>query len=244
MSTHDVVRGASVLVTGANRGLGQALVEEALWRGASRVYAASRRPVPVHPDSRVTPVILDVTDAAQIKRVAGSIPSLDVLVNNAGVGTYETEIDEASVRAHLGVNLIGPLNLTRALAPQLTASGGVVVNVSSIAAVAALPVMPAYSISKAAGLSMTQSQRALLAGVGIRVHAVLAGPLDTDMSRDLPIEKAAPAAVARAIFDGVDREQDEIFPDVLSASLAEAWRGGLAKMLERENAGYIDGAVA
>jgi NAD(P)-dependent dehydrogenase (short-subunit alcohol dehydrogenase family) len=153
-------------------------------------------------------------------------------------------IDEASVQAHLEVNLIGPLNLTRALTPQLAASGGVVVNVSSIAAIAALPVMPAYSISKAAALSMTQSQRALLAGVGIRVHAVLAGPIDTDMSRDLPIEKAAPADVARAIFDGLDLEQEEIFPDVLSASLATAWRGGMVKMLEQENAGYVNGAAA
>jgi NAD(P)-dependent dehydrogenase (short-subunit alcohol dehydrogenase family) len=244
MSTNDVVRGASVLVTGTNRGLGQALVEEALRRGAARVYAASRRPMAAHRDSRVTPVTLDVTDARQIKDVARSIPSLDVLVNNAGVGTYETEIDDARVQAHLAVNLVGPLNLTRALTPQLTATRGVVVNVSSIAAVAALPLMPAYSISKAAALSMTQSQRALLAGVGIRVHAVLAGPLDTDMSRDLPIEKAAPVDVARAIFDGVDLEQEEIFPDVLSASLAEAWRGGMVKMLEQENAGYVNGAVA
>jgi NAD(P)-dependent dehydrogenase (short-subunit alcohol dehydrogenase family) len=187
---------------------------------------------------------LDVTDAAQIQDVADSIPSLDVLVNNAGLGAYETELDEASVRAHLGVNLIGPLNLTQALLAQLTAAPGVVVNVSSIAALAALPVMPAYSISKAAALSMTQSQRALLAGAGIRVHAVLAGPIDTDMSRDLPIEKAAPADVARAIFDGVDLGHEEIFPDALSASLAEGWRGGLAKMLELQNAGYVNGAVA
>jgi len=244
MSTHAVVRGASLLVTGANRGLGKALVEEALRRGATRVYAASRRPVAAHPDPRVTPLALDVTDAVQIQDVAESIPSLDVLVNNAGLGAYETELDEASVRAHLGVNLIGPLNLTQALLPQLTAAPGVVVNVSSIAALAALPVMPAYSISKAAALSMTQSQRALLAGAGIRVHAVLAGPIDTDMSRDLPIEKAAPADVARAIFDGVDLGHEEIFPDALSASLAEGWRGGLAKMLELQNAGYVNGAVA
>jgi len=244
MSTNDVVRGASVLITGTNRGLGKALVEEALRRGAARVYAASRRPTTAHPDRRVIPLGLDVTDVAQIEDVAASIPRLDVLVNNAGVGTHEGEIDETSVRAHLAVNLIGPLNLTRALTPHLTATGGAVVNVSSIAAVAALPVMPAYSISKAAALSMTQSQRALLAGAGIRVHAVLAGPLDTDMSRHLPIAKAAPADVARAIFDGVDLEQEEIFPDALSASLAEAWRSGLVKMLEQQNAGYVNGAVA
>jgi NAD(P)-dependent dehydrogenase (short-subunit alcohol dehydrogenase family) len=244
MSTRDVVRGANVLVTGANRGLGKALVEEALRRGAAGVYASSRRPLASHPDPRITQLFLDVTSAAQIQAVADSIPTLDVLVNNAGVGSYEMEIDDASVRAHLGVNLLGPLNLTRALVPQLTATGGAVVNISSIAAVAALPVMPAYSISKAAALSMTQSQRALLAGVGVRVHAVLAGPMDTDMSRHVPIQKAAPADVARAIFDGVDLGEEEIFPDVLSASVAGAWRSGVAKMLERENAGYVNGAVA
>jgi short-subunit dehydrogenase len=92
--------------------------------------------------------------------------------------------------------------------------------------------MPAYSISKAAAFNLTQAQRALLAGRGVTVHAVVAGPVDTDMSRDLDIPKASPQSVARAIFDGVEQGEDEIFPDPMSQSVAESWRSGAIKALE------------
>ena len=106
----------------------------------------------------------------------------------------------------------------------------------SLAAVAALPVMPAYSISKAAAFSLSQSQRALFARQGVTVHAVLNGPADTDMSRDLDVPKASPASVARAILDGVEHGEEEIFPDAMSASIAGAWRSGALKTLEVQNA--------
>ena len=107
-------------------------------------------------------------------------------------------------------------------------------------AFAALPVIPAYSISKAAAFSLTQSLRALLAGQGVSVHAVLAGPVDTDMSRDLDIPKASPETVAQAIFDGVQNGEEEIFPDPMSQSMAESWRTGAAKSLERQFAALAD----
>jgi short-subunit dehydrogenase len=110
--------------------------------------------------------------------------------------------------------------------------------------VAAVPIMPAYSISKAAALSLTQSMRALLTGQGVRVHAVLSGPVDTDMSRVLDIPKATPESVARAIFDGVQNGEEEIFPDALSESVAEGWRGGVVKALERQNAALLEAASA
>jgi NAD(P)-dependent dehydrogenase (short-subunit alcohol dehydrogenase family) len=99
-----------------------------------------------------------------------------------------------------------------------------------------LPLTPAYSASKAAAFSLTQSLRALLAGQGVRVHAVLTGPVDTDMTRSLDIPKASPASVARAIFDGVENGEEDIFPDPMSALLADGWRDGVAKALERQNA--------
>jgi short-subunit dehydrogenase len=114
-----------------------------------------------------------------------------------------------------------------------------IVNVLSVTAWAALPVIPAYSISKAAAFSLSQSLRALLAGRGVRVHAVLTGPVDTDMSRGLDIPKASPESVARAIFDGVENGEEEIFPDPISASMAESWRGGAAKALERQYAALV-----
>jgi NAD(P)-dependent dehydrogenase (short-subunit alcohol dehydrogenase family) len=242
MSTPDTtIANRTVLVTGANRGIGRALVDEALRRGARRVYAGTRQPF-AHPDGRVTTVALDVTDAAQIRAAAERADALDVLINNAGVATYDDLGDRATLERHLAVNLLGPHAVTQAFLPHLTRSRGAVVNVLSVAALASLPVMPAYSISKAAAFSLTQSLRALLASRGVRVHAVLTGPVDTDMIRDLDVPKAAPAAVARAIFDGLAGGAEEIFPDPLSASLAPSWSAGAIKTLERGNATLLAAA--
>ena len=199
------------------------------------MYAGTRRPL-VHPDKRVTPLTLDVTDPAQVQRAAEEVGSLDILFNNAGVALPAELSDRAALERHLAVNLFGTWAVTEAFLPQLTRTGGAVVNVVSLAAV---PVLPAYSISKAAGFSLSQSLRALLAGRGVSVHAVMAGPIDTDMVRDLDIPKTSPEAVARGIFDGVERGEEEIFPDPMSETMAESWRTGAAKALERQNAALL-----
>jgi NAD(P)-dependent dehydrogenase (short-subunit alcohol dehydrogenase family) len=231
----------AVLVTGANRGIGQALVEEALRRGAKRVYAGTRQPW-VHSDERVTPVTLDVTNAAQIQAAVDSVESLDLLVNNAGIDLHGELSDRAALERHIAVNLLGTYDVTQALLPLLIRSRGAIVNVLSVAALAALPFTPTYSISKAAAFSLSQALRALLAGRGVRVHAVLAGPVETDMTRSLDIPKASPESVARAIFDGAEMGEEEIFPDPLSASMAESWRSGAAKALERQFAAFVSAA--
>jgi NAD(P)-dependent dehydrogenase (short-subunit alcohol dehydrogenase family) len=237
MST-TTISGKSVLVTGANRGLGLALVDEAVRRGASRVYAASRQPF-AHPDDRVTPVIMDVTDWAQIKRAVESVESLDILINNAGLSLPDDLSSRAAFEQHFDVNVYGPLMVTQALLPSLTQSRGQIVNVVSIGAFAALPILPAYSASKAAAFSVTQSLRALLAGRGVKVLAVLPGPIDTEMIRDLPIPKTPPESVAQVIFDGLENGDEEIFPAPFSQMLAESWHTGAAKELERQNAALI-----
>src|SRR2546423_11945039 len=107
-------------------------------------------------------------------------------------------------------------------------------------ALAPVPLTPAYAISKAAAFNLTQSLRALLAGRGVGVHAVLTGPTDTDMTRGFDIPKASPRSVARAIFDGVENGEEDIFPDPMSASMAESWRSGAAKTPERQNAGLVE----
>jgi NAD(P)-dependent dehydrogenase (short-subunit alcohol dehydrogenase family) len=233
----------AVLVTGANRGIGQALVDEALRRGAQRVYAGTRQPLP-HADGRVTPLTLDITNSEQIQRAVEMVDSLDILINNAGVALYDDLSDRAALDQHLAVNLFGTYGVTQAFLPLLTRSRGAIVNNLSVNGVAPLPVIPAYSISKAAAFSLTQSLRALLAGRGVKVHAVLTGPVDTDMTRGFDIPKASPESVARAIFDGVENGEDEIFPDPLSASLADSWRSGAAKALERQFAALAEGAIA
>jgi NAD(P)-dependent dehydrogenase (short-subunit alcohol dehydrogenase family) len=229
MST-DPIANRTVLITGTNRGIGRALVEEALRRGAGHVYAGTRVPL-THKDHRVTYLSLDVTDQAQIEAAAKTVDSLDVLVNNAGLAAYDDLGDRAVLEQHLAVNLFGPHAVTTAFLPQLIDAQGAVVNVLSVAALASLPMIPAYSISKA--------QRALLAPRGVRVHAVLTGPTDTDMSRDLDVPKASPASVAQAIFDGVGAGDEEIFPDPLSAMLAPSWADGSVKALERQNAALL-----
>ncbi len=228
----------TVLVTGANRGIGQAPVEEALRRGAARVYAGTRQPL-THADRRVRALTLDVLDAAQIRAGVEEIESLDILINNAGVALYDDLNDRSLLERHLAVNFFGPYEVTQAFLPMLTQSGGAIVNNVSVMALAPLPFTPAYAISKAAAFNWTQSMRALLAGQGVRVHAVLTGPTDTDMTRGFEIPKATPQSVARAIFEGVENGEEDIFPDPMSATLKESWRTGAVKAFERESAALV-----
>ena len=232
------IAGSTVLVTGANRGIGRALVEEASRRGAKRMYAGGRHPF-AHPDRRVTVLRLDVTDAAQVNAAAARVESLDILINNAGIALYDDLSDRAVIEQHLAVNLFGMYGMTQAFLPSLIRSRGAIVNNVSLKALAPLPLTPAYAISKAAAFNLTQSLRALLAGRGVRVHAVLTGPTDTDMTRGFEIPKAAPESVARAILDGVEKGEEDIFPDPMSGSVAESWLGGPAKALERAQALFV-----
>jgi len=229
------LEGKAILVTGANRGIGQALVTEALRRGAARVYAGTRQPY-AHPDPRVTVLPLDITNQEQVRAAAAQVESLDVLVNNAGIFEFDDLSDRDALERHLAVNLFGTYRVIQAFLPSLVASGGVIVNNVSIAALAPIPLTPAYSLSKAAAFSLTQSLRMLLAGRGVRVHAVLTGPVDTDMVRDLDIPKAPPQSVAQGILEAVEKGEEDIFPDPLSAALADAWQTGPDKALERQNA--------
>jgi NAD(P)-dependent dehydrogenase (short-subunit alcohol dehydrogenase family) len=229
------IEGKTALVTGSNRGIGQALIEEALRRGAKRVYAGTRRPL-AHPDPRVTSVTLDVTDQGQIEAAVETVDSLDLLMNDAGLALYDDLTDRAALEQSLAVNLFGPWRVTQAFLPLLTESRGAIVNNVSMMALAPLPLTPAYAVSKAAAFNLTQSLRALLAGRGVQVHAVLTGPTDTDMTRGFEIPKASPESVARAIFEGVEAGDEDIFPDPMSASLADSWRNGAVKAFERESA--------
>jgi NAD(P)-dependent dehydrogenase (short-subunit alcohol dehydrogenase family) len=227
----------TVLVTGANRGLGRALVTEALNRGARRVYAAARRPS-AHPDERVTPLVLDVTSAAQIRDAAGQTASIDVLVNNAGLALYEELGDRAALERQIAVNLLGTYDVTLAFLPSLIRARGAIVHISSLAAWGAIPAAPGYSMTKAAAFSLSQVLRADLARHGVRVHAATLGPVDTEMSAALDIPKSSPESVASGVFEGVEKDEDDIFPDPLSQTIADGWRGGAVKALELQNAQF------
>jgi NAD(P)-dependent dehydrogenase (short-subunit alcohol dehydrogenase family) len=236
------VAAKTVLITGANRGVGKALVKEALNRGAKRVFVGTRSILP-NTDPRVTALTLDVTNALQIQRAVDEVADLDVLINNAGIAIYEDLTDLGVIQKQLDVNLLGPLKVTQAFLPLLTRSKGAIVNILSMVAVAPYPVLPGYSISKAAALSLTQSLRALLKRRGVGVHAVILGGVDTDMSRGYDGPKVSPASAAVGIFDGLENGEEDIFPDPTSRLLADGWRTGVAKALERRiNAVVLEGA--
>jgi NAD(P)-dependent dehydrogenase (short-subunit alcohol dehydrogenase family) len=237
------IAGKSILVTGANRGIGQALVNEALNRGAKRVYAAVRGDFQ-HPNPRVTTVKLDVTNAVQIQQAAAKIGALDVLINNAGIALYDDLSNPETLQRQFAVNLFGPLNVTRAFLPQLKQARGAIVNNVSLAALAAIPIIPGYSISKAAAFNMTQSLRALLAGDGVRAHAVIIGPTDTEMNRGFNIPKATTETTAKGIFDGIEKGEEDIFPDPASQSIADAWRNGAVKAMEKQFSGFVPQSTA
>jgi NAD(P)-dependent dehydrogenase (short-subunit alcohol dehydrogenase family) len=185
------------------------------------------------------PMTLDVTSVSQIQRAVEEVDTLDVLVNNAGVAIYDDLNNLEVIEQHLAVNFLGSLKVTHAFLPLLRRSKGAIVNNLSLTALAALPVIPAYSISKAAAFNMTQSLRALLADQGVTVHAALLGPIDTDMNRGFEIPKASPESAAQGIFDGLEKGEDDIFPDPASRSIAEGWRTGVAKYLERQFAAFV-----
>lgn len=238
------IQNKTVLITGANRGIGEALVREALRRGAKRVYAGTRTGMVPNTDPRVTPLTLDVTNAAQIEQAAAEVDSLDVLINNAGIAIYDDLKNPAIVAQHMAVNLTGPLSMSLAFLPQLGRSKGAIVNNLSLAGIAALPIIPAYSISKAAALNMTQGLRALLASHGVSVHAVILGPVDTDMNRGFDVPKVPTDYAARGIFDGLEKGEEEIFPDPTSQSIADGWRTGISKALEGQFKAFAPSASA
>jgi NAD(P)-dependent dehydrogenase (short-subunit alcohol dehydrogenase family) len=233
----------TILITGANRGIGRALVTEALRRGAKRVYAGTRSAFQIA-DERVTPLTLDVTSTSQIQNAVREVGTLDVLINNAGIAIYDDLSNLDAVEQHLAVNFLGPLKVTNAFLPQLKRSKGAIVNNLSMVGLAALPVIPSYSISKAAAFNMTQSLRALLAGQGVSVHAVVLGPIDTDMNRGFDIPKASTESAARGSFDGLENGEEDIFPDPASQSIAEGWRNGVNKLLERQFAAFVPQSAA
>jgi NAD(P)-dependent dehydrogenase (short-subunit alcohol dehydrogenase family) len=238
-----IIRDKTVLVTGANRGIGKALCDEALARGAKHVYAGTREAL-THPDPRLTPLYLDVTNAAQIQSAATNVSALDILINNAGIMLPDHPFDPKMLERHLTVNLYGSNAMTEAFLPALIDSSGAVVTMLSCVALAPLPMFTSYSASKAAAFSVTKTLRAAYAARGVRFHAVLAGPIDTDMTRAMDIPKTSAEAAAHAILDAVEAEIEDIFPDPATAPLAGLWDTGADKLLERQFAHLVPDSQA
>ena len=237
------MEGATVLVTGANRGIGKALVDTALAQGATKVYAGARSKVSLDPlvrahGGRVVALELDITDAGEIAAAARVARDVGLVVNNAGVvellgASFEDAGWGKAGRREMDVNLFGTLQMTQAFAPILAGNGGgALANVISVAAFANFPALLSYSASKAALHSLTQATRQRLKGQGTYVAGIYPGPVDTDMGRDLPMAKASPESVAREIVAGLEAGLEEIFPDPVARQLGGGFLAG-PKEIER-----------
>ncbi len=225
------IQNTVALVTGANRGVGRALVAALLDAGATKIYATARTDDGLSAlgaiSPKVTPLRLEVTDTEQVTTLAERASDTNLLINNAAIIGFGGALDaEASaISNNLEVNLFGPLNVTRAMIPVLEANGlGAVVNMLTLLSLASMPGITPYNISKAAAWSMTLSLRAELEPKNIAVHGIFPGAIDTDMIADFHMDKADPSAVARAIIEGVNRGDEDIFPDEMARQVYGAWR--------------------
>jgi NAD(P)-dependent dehydrogenase (short-subunit alcohol dehydrogenase family) len=218
----------NIVVTGANRGIGAGLVRELLKHNVGKIYATARKleSLPDFGDKRVIPVALDITDAKQVAAAAVTAKDANILINNAGTAHFGGIIDNTldAVTADMNTNFYGSVAMMRAFAPVLEKNGkGLIANVSSGAGLAAFPLIGSYSASKAALHSATQSARADLAPRGIHVAGVYPGPIDTDMAKDFPMEKASVESTAREIVAGLIAEDEYIFPDPMSQESGKLW---------------------
>ncbi|MFC1757148.1 SDR family oxidoreductase [Planctomycetota bacterium] len=233
------VRNSTVLVTGANRGIGFALVEQALEKGAAKVYATYRSEGNRSPldklGEKVVPVQLDLGDKSTIAKLAQEVSSLDILINNAGIftGTNVMEDTEEQLRNDMETNLFGVLAVTKTLLPALRKDGpAAIVNISSIAGLAAMPEYGGYSASKAAVHSITQSIRGTLKADGISVHGVYPGPVETRMTESVDLDKTPASTVAANVFESMENGIEEIFPDAMSEQVGPLYQSSPKKLEE------------
>jgi NAD(P)-dependent dehydrogenase (short-subunit alcohol dehydrogenase family) len=232
----------TVLVTGANRGIGEALVRELLKHNVTKVYAGARKTnnLPDFGDKRVVPLALDITNREQITKAVATAGDIQVLINNAGVITYSSVVGGQSeaLANDMNVNYFGTLSMMNAFAPVIEKNGGgIIANVVSVVGLASMASIGGYSASKAALFSATQAARAELAPKGILVAGIFPGPIDTDMARDFEMPKASPESTAEAIVQGLIAGQEDIFPDPMSQSVSAVWLSD-PKALEKQFASF------
>jgi NAD(P)-dependent dehydrogenase (short-subunit alcohol dehydrogenase family) len=233
------IQDSTALVTGANRGIGKAFADALLDRGAAKVYAAVRDVATVT-DPRLVPIQLDVTEPDRVAAVARELDDVQVVVNNAGVlyvGVPLTASLDAA-RVELETNYLGLVSMTQAFAPVLERNGGgAFINVLSVFSWVATPLLPTYSASKAAAWSFTNAARIVLKRQGTHVVGVHAGPVDTDMTAAIDLEKIPPATVATSALDALEADEPEAVVDdysrVIKAALSDD-QDALYPQVERE----------
>ncbi|MFB7308480.1 SDR family oxidoreductase [Streptomyces sp. NPDC056192] len=221
------LEGAVVLVTGGNRGIGKAIVDELLTRGVKKVYATARNPQP-STDARVVPLALEVTDLASIEALVAAAPDVTVLINNAGSNAPDTYLDVPieDIRNVFETNFFGPLNVTRAFAPVIERNGGGhILNAHS--ALSWIARHGAYSATKAAFWLQTNAIRLELLDRGIGVTGLHMGYVDTDMTAGVTQPKSKPADIAKEALDGIEKGAFEVLADETSRQAKAALSGDI-----------------
>ncbi|NET00440.1 MAG: SDR family oxidoreductase [Sphaerospermopsis sp. SIO1G1] len=226
------IQNATALVTGANRGIGLAIVKTLLEAGVKKVYATARNinnleTVTALDTSRVIPLQLDVTNQEIINGITKQATDVNLLINNAGILEFGDilEIPNETISKQFETNFYGSLNMARAFVPVIESNnGGAIVNILTLVALASMPGISVYNASKAAAWSMTQSLRASVAAKGIAVHGVFPGAVDTDMLAGVDMAKTSPADIGAAIVSGIEADQEDIFPDSMSSQFYTAWK--------------------
>jgi len=224
-----------ILITGANRGIGGALVKASLNNGARKIYATCRdlNTMPVFDDSRVVTLSLNITDDKQITMVARVAQDTEILINNAGVLSAGNilEGDLLGMDNDMKVNYFGTIKMMRAFAPILRKNKpSKIINIVSIAAYSPLPSIAGYAASKAALFSATQSVRIELAKEGIAVYAVNPGAIDTDMNKGSDWDMPDPDSTALKILEYVSKGKLDIVPDEMGQGMYNIWREDPSKL--------------
>lgn len=222
------IQGKIALVTGANRGIGAALVRAFLNHGIGKVYATARdlASLPGFGDNRVVPIQLDITKPSEVERAVQQAGAVDILCNNAGVLNYNTILSASSseLAADMEVNYYGTVRMIQAFAPQIVNNGGgVIVNIISVLGLAPISGMAGYSVSKSALFSATLAARAALKSKKVDVIGVYPGPIDTDMASNMTMPKASVAETADEIVLGIVAGQEDIYPDPTSKQVSTLW---------------------
>jgi NAD(P)-dependent dehydrogenase (short-subunit alcohol dehydrogenase family) len=236
--TQDKYENKVVFVTGANRGIGKAIVEALLKHNAKKIYAAARDVKSLSfSDKRVVPVQLDITKREQIAKAAALASDTQILINNAGALAFSSVVNgkPEDLMNDMQVNYFGTLSMVNGFVPVLEKNGGgAIANVISIVGLSSIAGIGGYSASKAALFSATQAMRTELKAKNIFVHGIFPGPIDTDMAKEFDMQKASPQMTAENILVGIAAGKEDIFPDPMSANLSELWAKdpkGLEKQL-------------
>ncbi|MCD6259412.1 MAG: SDR family NAD(P)-dependent oxidoreductase [Helicobacteraceae bacterium] len=212
----------TILITGANGGVGMATLQYALAHNAKKIYATARDTTTLQAFTQahdnVVVVRADITNKAQLFKLSETVDDLDILINTAGVNSGKRVFDETTIDFH--VNVQGTMNVCQALTPKMK-KGGAIITITSILALVNLPINGLYSASKSALHSLMQALRAELTSKDIEVYEVLAGPIDTKMTEGENMPKTQPEEIVEAMFASIEAKEYEIYPDDFAKMIYE-----------------------